>query len=71
VGNDFELGICHDSAEKHEAARELWQEGTNEWFLDSMEYIDWEARKNHLWVHGIRKCPISNTILRSLLSRLN
>jgi hypothetical protein len=51
-----------DSVEKHEAARDLWQEGTGIWFLHSVEFSNWQSGKNpHIWLHGIRK--ISNSRL--------
>jgi len=45
-----------DLKKMHGAVRELRQEGTGIWFLESPEFREWLKSKNsRLWLYGIRK----------------
>lgn len=47
------IGAESDAFLSHQAAREAWQPGTNNWFFESPEFRRWEnGASNFMWISG-------------------
>lgn len=67
------MGAEYDGFLSHQAAREAWQPGTNNWFFESPEFHRWEkGASNSMWVSGnpgSGKSTLCSAVIETLKAR--